>query len=512
MSGSRWPALLVAGWLLALVPGTALVVLLWAGDGGSLRASDLAVVRFTLVQAALSAVISVALAVPVARALFRRRFRGRALLIALLGAPFLLPTLVAVLAMLAVFGRSGWFNQLTGVLGLPSVSIYGLQGVVIAHVFLNLPLAVRMILQGWQDIPADRFRLAAGMGFDPVAVRLHLEYPMLRAVLPGAALAVFTVCLTSFAVALTLGGGPRATTLELAIYQAVRFDFDLPRAALLALVQLALAGAAVLLAARISAPAGFGAGLRDGGGTGFLAIAGWRRRADAVVIVMTATFLLVPLGAVALRGIPALADLPQPVWQAALRSVLVALSSGLLAVTGALVLALAVARGRRLEAVAMLPLAASSLVLGTGLFLALRTLVSPASVALPVTVAVNATLALPFAFRILLPPARNLHAEYARLAASLGLHGGPALRWLVLPRLRAPLGFAAGVASALAMGDLGVIVLFAGEQGATLPLMVQRLMGAYRMDQAMAAAVLLTALGFALFWLFDAWGRRHVAP
>ena len=33
---------------------------------------------------------------------------------------------------------------------------------------------------------------------------------------------IFVICLSSFAVALTLGGGPRATTLELAIYQAMR--------------------------------------------------------------------------------------------------------------------------------------------------------------------------------------------------------------------------------------------------------------------------------------------------
>ena len=42
---------------------------------------------------------------------------------------------------------------------------------------------------------------------------------------------IFVICLTSFAVALTLGGGPRATTIELAIYQAFRFEFDLARAA-----------------------------------------------------------------------------------------------------------------------------------------------------------------------------------------------------------------------------------------------------------------------------------------
>ncbi len=69
---------------------------------------------------------------------------------------------------------------------------------------------------------------------------------MLRRCAPGAMVAVFLICLTSFAVALTLGGGPRATTVELAIFQAIRFEFDLGRAALLAALQFALCGAAVL--------------------------------------------------------------------------------------------------------------------------------------------------------------------------------------------------------------------------------------------------------------------------
>jgi thiamine transport system permease protein len=63
--------------------------------------------------------------------------------------------------------------------------------------------------------------------------------------------------------------------------------------------------------------------------------------------------------------------------------------------------------------------------------------------------------------------------------------------------------------AALSMGDLGVIALFAGEGEATLPLLVQRLMGAYRMEAAASAALLLVLLSFALFWIFDHWGRRH---
>ena len=63
--------------------------------------------------------------------------------------------------------------------------------------------------------------------------------------------------------------------------------------------------------------------------------------------------------------------------------------------------------------------------------------------------------------------------------------------------------------SAFATVAVSVIALFAGERQATLPLMVQRLAGAYRMEAAGAAALLLVALSFALFWAFDRLGARH---
>ena len=289
-------------------------------------------------QAVLSAALSVLLAVPVARALARRRFAGRGLLITLLGAPFILPVIVAVVGVLAVFGRNGVFNAVLGWLGLEPVSIYGLQGVVLADVFFNLPLATRILLQGWQGIPGERFRLAASLGMGPGAVFRVLEWPMLRAVLPGAAMVIFALCLNSFAVALTLGGGPRATTIELAIYQAFRFDFDLGRAATLAVIQLVLAGGAAALALMLAAPPGFGAGL-DRVVRRWEADAWGLRVADGMWIGLAAVFLLVPLGMVFLSGLEGLAQVPGTVFAAAGVSVAIALISTAITVVLALGLA-----------------------------------------------------------------------------------------------------------------------------------------------------------------------------
>jgi thiamine transport system permease protein len=187
-------------------------------------------------------------------------------------------------------------------------------------------------------------RLAQSLGFGPGETFRHIEAPMLREILPGVALVILVICLTSFAIVLTLGGGPRATTIELAIYQAVRFDFDLSRAAGLAGVQVLICTLAAALAWVILSPEGFGAGLdRE---VPLAAPSRWRRAVDAAALVAAALFLLLPLGAIVLRGLPGLFDLSASVLPAAGRSVLVAVTSAALTTGAALALALAAARRR----------------------------------------------------------------------------------------------------------------------------------------------------------------------
>ena len=505
------PGLGAAGLAAALVLGPLAAVFLRAEVTSPLGPADWAAVRFTLTQAALSAALSVLLAIPLARALARRRFRGRTALLALLGAPFILPTIVAVLGLLAVFGRAGLLSQGLGLLGLPPVQVYGLHGIVLAHVFFNLPLATRLILQGWLDVPAERFRLAASLGLSASDINRLIERPILRATLPGAFLVVFLVCTTSFAVALALGGGPRATTVELAIYQAFTFDFDLDRAARLALVQFAIAALAAAAAFRLARFAAIGGGLDR-------PVERWdardpaSRAQDVALIAAAALFLRLPLGRNVIRGAAARPVRPSVVWEAALRSLAVALASASLATAAALSIALAVHRLARapaalVEGAGYAALAVSPLVIGTGLFILLFPLADPFALALPVTALVNALMSLPFLLRALVPAVAETEARFGALADSLGLHGRARLRLLLLPRLRRPLGFSLGLSAALSMGDLGVVALFAPPGGGTLPLELYRLMGAYRMQEAAGAALLLLILSLALFWVFDRGGR-----
>ncbi|MGI9390658.1 MAG: thiamine/thiamine pyrophosphate ABC transporter permease ThiP, partial [Boseongicola sp.] len=212
-------------------------------------------------------------------------------------------------------------------------------------------------------------------------------------------------------------------------------------------------------------------------------------------------------------GLPRVAGLPESVWVSTLRSLVIALASTALVAASALAMAIAATRvgpkGRYIEGAGLLAIAASPLVLGTGLFILVFPFVDPSRLALPVTALVNAVVTLPFALRLLLPAMQTLEDDYGRLADSLDIRGIARLRLITLPRLRRPLGFAAGIAAALSMGDLGVIALFADPETATLPLQIYRLMGAYRMDEAAGAAALLLIVSFALFWALDRGLVRH---
>ena len=498
-----------AALLVSLTLGT-LGAVAWRSEGLSgLGPSDWSAIRFTLGQAVLSAFLSVLLAIPVARALARRQFRGRGAVVSLLGAPFILPVIVAILGLIAVFGRNGLVNELGAALGLPALGIYGPQGVILAHVFFNMPLATRFLLQGWLAIPGEQFRLAGSLGFSPGDVMRHLEWPMLRAVVPGAFLAIFLICLTSFAVALAVGGGPRATTIELRIYELFRFDFALGDAALMALVQFGICAAAAIFAGFITVPRVAMAGL-DAVAERWDAKHFWWL--DGLVILIACAFLLVPTGLVLFRGVPFLFDLPANVWRAAGASIVVALISMVVAMALTLALALWVAKGGRGarisgDVISGLALTASPLVMGTGLFILLFGWTNPQALALPVTALVNAAITVPFAMRVLAPALAENEGAYGRLSDSLGISGWARMRLVILPRLRRPLGFSAGLAAALSMGDLGVIALFSAPETETLPLAMYRLMAAYRVDLAAGAGLLLVALSFGLFYLFDRGGR-----
>lgn len=467
------------------------------------------VVRFTLWQAALSTLLSVLPALFVARALSRHpRFVGRNLILQLFAVPLALPAIVVALGVLALYGRAGYFAGFLSTLGGESwPGIYGISGILVAHVFFNLPLAVRLFLEALQTVPTDQWRLASQLGMGSRSAFRLIEWPALRQALPGVAGLVFMLCVTSFTIVLTLGGGPRATTLEVAIYQALRFDFDPARAVALTVLQILLTFAVVMALTRLGANTAGDANLPVAPRRFFAPNRG-ETVLDAVLILLALLFVAGPMAATVAAGLGA--DLTRlaaedAVRRATLTSIVLALLSALLSA----VLSLALVTMRRALALrrkggakkSLLEHAADTgagfvlvvppIVIGAGWFLLLRRGADVFAIAPVMVVTVNAVMAMPFAIRAIRPAYDAASERHEKLCALLGVSGWNRLRWVDWPTLSRPLATAFAFAMALSLGDLGVIALFGSDSVQTLPYLLLARMGSYRTEDAAGLALLL---------------------
>ncbi|WP_343711565.1 thiamine/thiamine pyrophosphate ABC transporter permease ThiP [Kosakonia radicincitans] len=525
---------LIAGWLLpgltaaTLMVAVALAAFLALWQNAPL--TDLSafwhdsylwhVVRFSFWQAFLSALLSVFPAIFLARALYRRRFPGRLALLRLCAMTLILPVLVAVFGILSVYGRQGWLASLWHIFGLEwHFSPYGLQGILLAHVFFNLPMAARLLLQALEQIPGEQRQLAAQLGMRGWAFFRFVEWPWLRRQIPPTAALIFMLCFASFATVLSLGGGPQATTIELAIYQALSFDFDPARAALLALMQMICCLGLVLLSQRMSKAIAVGSHQ----------IQGWRnpedrlfsRITDIALIVLALLLLLPPLLAVIVDGLnmSLLKVLGEPVlWQATATSLRIALAAGLLCVVLTMMLLWSsrelrarqqTMAGQALELSGMLILAMPGIVLATGFFLLLNNSIGLPTSADGIVIFTNALMAIPYALKVLENPMRDITARYSMLCQSLGMQGFRRLRVVELRALQRPLAQALAFACVLSIGDFGVVALFGNDDFRTLPFYLYQQIGSYRSQDGAVTALILLLLCFILFTVIEKLPGRH---
>lgn len=502
--------------LIVALVGGALAGLLMQGasSAGSTALFDsylFQVTRFTLWQAALSTLLSVLPALLVARALARHpNFPGRRFILQMFAVPLGLPAIVAAIGILSLYGRAGYLAPVAKALwDWQWPGAYGLSGILIAHVFFNLPMAARLFLAALETVPPHQWRLSAQLGMGSLASFRFVEWPVLRTALPGVAGLVFMLCVTSFTIVLTLGGGPGATTLEVAIYQALRFDFDPQRAVALTAVQLVLTAAALWLLTRLGVSLTGDANLPLSSRR-VLFPTGPERGFNAIVIALAVLFVGSPMMTVVAAGLGAdLARLAgeDAVHRATATSLGLAFAAASLSVTLSFGLviarrALELRRGagkpglteRLFDNGAMMVLVIPPIVIGAGWFVLLRNFVDVFQIAPIMVVSVNAVMALPFAMRIIRPAYDAASQRHERLCASLGIGGFARLKLIDWPPMRRPALLAFAFAMALSLGDLGVIALFGSDQVQTLPYLLLQRMGSYRTADAAGLALFIGIL------------------
>lgn len=468
----------------------------------------LQILEFSVLQAALSALFSVVLAVPVARAIHylpelpgRRRFLKLCLL------SFVMPTLVLITGLVSLAGHSGLLKPILG----EQWNLYGLQGILLAHIYLNMPLAIRVICQQLSHIPDTSWRLAQQLKFSRWQQFWHVEWPVLYPTLTMLSGFIFVLCFNSFAVVLALGGGPSSTTLEVAIYQALKYDFNLSEALTLAWIQFVIAGAVFIWITRTGKVNWLSADTHSQHWQPQWQ--GWHKRLHQSLYYLCAVFLLLPVIAL----IPAVTDarMEQISFPALIQSTLISLLLALVSASLATLISLLLLHPVRWATLQHRPylsslfqwlsthtLVAPAMVLSTGLYILLLPRIDLDRWGPVWLVLLNAVLLIPFVIAQIQPRLLQFDQQYHRLALNLKLTQVQRIN-VLWPFVKPVMIRAFSLALLLAIGDVAVFSIFGHSEWSTLPWLIYSYAGSYRIAEAALASLVLLTLCAGLLALLE---------
>jgi thiamine transport system permease protein len=341
---------------------------------------------------------------------------------------------------------------------------------------------------------------------------------LLRPALISAASIVFLFTVTSFGVVLLLGG-PRDTTLEVEIYRQTAILLDLPTAGALTMLQMAGVFALLLASARSQEGLAVQQRLRRSSETARRPRPGRERALVALILGLTLAFLVTPLLLLVERSLAgpqgygfssyaallsegASMRLSAAPWQSVLDSLTFAVATTAMAGTLGLFAAAVVGyrRGwlaRGLDALIMLPLGTSAVIVGFGFLVSLDTPPLDLRTSILLIPIAHSLIALPFVMRAVVPTIRSIDHRLREAAAVLGAPPGRAWQEVDAPILARGALVGAGFAFAVSLGEFGATLFIARPDSVTVPVAIFRLLGqpgAANFATAMALAVVLMVM------------------
>jgi len=501
------------------------------------------ILGFTFWQAILSTMLTLTLGLPGAYLFARYSFRGKALLQALTGIPFLLPTLVVAAAFNALVGPNGWVNlglkQLFNLGNSPIQFTNTLAAILVAHVFYNTTIVLRMVGDFWSHLDPRLGQAAQMLGANRWQAIRWVIIPVLTPAITAAALLVFIFDFTSFGVILILGG-PRFATLEVEIYYQTISLFNLPLAAVLSLLQLACTLGLTLIYSRLAKRLTIPLVLKSRSVTQ-RRLTTFRGKLMAGILITTLIILLIlPLAALAIRSVTRLtSDQNQPTSTSsgltldyyqelgvnrresaffAPPSTAISISLGYALATTILALslgfpaALALSRdvdspfSKGMDAILMLPLGTSAVTLGLGFIVALDQPPLDLRASWIIIPLAHTLVAFPFVVRSLTPALRSIQPRIRQAAVVLGASQGSVFRYIDLPLISRAILVAGTFAFTISLGEFGATSLIARPEFPTVPVAIYRLIsrpGEINYGQALALSTILMLIAGAGMLLID---------
>ena len=490
---------------------------------------NLRVIIFSIYQAILSAFLSIIFGLPGAWLITHYNFPGKYIFRLLTYLPFIMPSILVVLAMVLFFGNNGWINRaLMSLLGTeepPVHFLYSLHGILIAHVFYNFPLAMKIIADQWERISLKYLQAACSLGAGEKRRFFSITFPLLLPSIGSAFVLIFLLCMNSFAIILVLGGGIRFTTIEVLIYQLARIELDFSGAASLAFLQAGLSLLCMMILLRrrnlsVIQKSGFKISLlkslKDGSPKAWFGMF-W--------IVVLLVFALGPLTAIFLDSFRKFENgqwLFTLEWYSRIfswndnnyfllslwNSLLIGIGSALLSSLCGLGLVSLIAYRRGMqrslwEILSLFPIALSTVVFGVAWFYFYQKYLIDILPLIFVVIAMHALLTCPYWIRIVLPTLENIPKQWHSESKMLGkkpFEYGLEILW---PWLRKTFLIAFFFSFSLSLGELNSTMMIADNTVRTLPIEIYSAISGYRFSYASAVGVILLLLSTSTFFVVE---------
>ena len=209
----------------------------------------------TLQVALIAVPLNIVFGILAATAIVRGRVPGRRLVDALIDLPFAVSPVVVGLALILVFGRTGWFGPWLAEQGIQV--IFSLPGIVIATVFVSLPFVAREVIPVLREIGDEQEQAAATLGATSWQAFRRVTLPAIRWGLAYGVVLSTARAIGEFGAVSVVSGKVAGETETLTLLVEKRFqNFDLAGAyaasALLALIALLTLLTMTLLSSRRS--------------------------------------------------------------------------------------------------------------------------------------------------------------------------------------------------------------------------------------------------------------------
>jgi sulfate transport system permease protein len=257
----RWSLRVVAFLYLGLMVLLPLSVIIAKGfpNGLSTLSSALSqfgaweAIRLTLITAALCAVINAVMGTLLAYVLVRIPFPGRNVLATIVDLPFAVPTLVAGLMLVALYGPN---TPIGGWLADHGIHIVFAQlGILLALLFVTLPLVVRTVQPVLLELDPAEEEAARVLGAGRWTTFRRVMFPALRPAIAAGALLAFARALGEFGAVVLVSGNIPGRTLTAPVYIfSLVSQFRYPEAAAVSALLFGISFVLVLVVERLVAP------------------------------------------------------------------------------------------------------------------------------------------------------------------------------------------------------------------------------------------------------------------